>query len=218
MADEGTQTGAGGGSGTAVAEPSGGASREGSGGVVSSESLVTPEIQSKFDEVFGGKNAAADRESGAGQTKGPRGSQQRSEQRQQRKEFFDGKEEDDAGGEAAGNPDPLQAKEHAGDNVSRSRVSGNQPQPQGQQQPGAEEGDDTPTLNPILRQAAMRAHWEPEVIDQLWAENPELAERTFGNLHRSQNELSAQFARFGQQPQHQGILTASYPARTPRAV
>lgn len=198
MADESTQTGAGGGSGTAVAEQAGGGSREGSGGVISSESLVTPEIQSKFDEVFGGKDAAADRESGSGQAKGQQRAQQKP-QRQQRKQFFDGQAEPET--EAA--PESNLAKQdHAGDNVSRSRVDGNQPANQGQQQLGTGE-DESSTLSPILRQAAMRARWEPEVIDQLWAENPELAERTFNQLHRSQNELSAQFARFGQQPPQQ---------------
>jgi hypothetical protein len=47
------------------------------------------------------------------------------------------------------------------------------------------------TLSPVLRQAAKRNGWEDADIDQLYAANGPVAERTFERLQESYNGLSA---------------------------
>lgn len=181
----------------------------------SSESLVTPELQAKFDQVFGGKESAADREAGKGPTRQPK--QPQPQAKKQQKHYFDG--DDDTGDDdAAPVPQPKQQQkplkqpaspQPQNSTASRSRVSnqpsGDQSGDPTQQQQGDEQGDDTPTLNPILKRAALRAKWDPDVVQQFWERDPDLAEKTFAQLHRSQNELSSRFAQLGQQPQQQAM-------------
>jgi hypothetical protein len=54
------------------------------------------------------------------------------------------------------------------------------------------------TLSPVLRQAAKRNGWDDADIDNLYAANPEVAERTFERLQESANALSEQYAKIGQ--------------------
>lgn len=70
---------------------------------------------------------------------------------------------------------------------------------------GEEEPDDGPTLTPTLHQAAKRAGWSDDDIDEFVDANQELAEKTFSNLHDNQNRLSRDFAAIGQQLEASGI-------------
>lgn len=168
------------------------------GSEVSSESLVTPAIQAKFDEVFGGKEADTDREAAAGPTgtkggKGKKAAPANRTGRQKQAYFnnddFDGTgdgDEGDAGNKPPEAPNPQQAPPR------RSRVQGPSAQPAGQQ--ATQEAAPASTLSPVLRQAALRARWDADVVESFYQENPQLAESTFQQLHRSQNELSARYA------------------------
>jgi hypothetical protein len=91
-----------------------------------------------------------------------------------------------------------------------------QDEPQGSEQPAKpekpqqpvkpakqQEAPTSPTLHPALRQAALRAKWTDEQIDQFVGQNPELAEMTFKNLQGAQNDLSSRYAQLGQQRQQQ---------------
>ena len=57
--------------------------------------------------------------------------------------------------------------------------------------------DDEPVLSDAYRRAAIHQGWKPEEVDELFEQNPELADRTFRNLYESTNSLSKQFAELG---------------------
>lgn len=57
---------------------------------------------------------------------------------------------------------------------------------------------ETSTLSPVLREAAKRAGMTEEAIDALYKTTPEGANKSFSNLLRSFNDLSAEYGRMGE--------------------
>lgn len=219
MSDDALSEG-GGNSSVAEATPSGSA-----GGEASSESMVTPELQAKFDQVFGGKDAAADREAGKGPTGQKKNPQQQAKQKQQ-KHYFDGDDDtSDDDTPPANQPQPKQGQQRKqpgspqpqNSTASRSRVSNQLPAGQSDDPSQQQQGDegDQPTLNPVLKRAALRAKWDADVVQEFWEKDPDLAEKTFAQLHRSQNELSSRFAQLGQMP-NQPQQQPGYSQQPPR--
>jgi hypothetical protein len=142
----------------------------------SSESLVTPEIEAKFAEVFG------DGGSGAGDAS----ARQRQADAEQQEELDEAAQAD---ADSAAGDDPAGSAKQDEDPAKT-------PDPKAAATPATEEA--TATLSPVLRQAAQRAGWSKEDIEGFYAQNPALAERTFERLHGSFNDLSSRYAQLGQ--------------------
>ena len=140
----------------------------------SEELAAKSEIQDAFQETFGeGGEAPAS---------------PRKESEEELQEELEGLGEDDDG---AAEDDP-EADEPDPDDRD------DEPEEEDGQEPEAEEPPESPTLNPLLRQAARRANWSEEDIDAFVRESPERAERTFHLLLENHNRLSAEYGRLGQ--------------------
>jgi hypothetical protein len=78
---------------------------------------------------------------------------------------------------------------------------------------GETDGEE-PTLNPLLIQAARRAQWTDDEINELIDSSPEVAERTFTRLLQSMNDVAAEYGRIGAAamdhlPQQMGVPPVS---------
>lgn len=148
-----------------------------------------PDIQSTFKRVFGDDGAGSEDDEAApeGRTRSTR-SQDRRRRREEEAEELEGLDGDEA-------DDGIEPDEGEDDDAEPEGT------PRGEdadEQSDGEEGDDSPTLAPLLRQAAKRAGWNDEDIDELYAAHPQMAERQFQRVLSSFNDLSAQFGRLGQ--------------------
>ena len=169
-------------------------------GGASSESLVTPEIEAKFAEVFGNGD------SGAGEASAT--ARQRQADVEQQEELDEAAQAADASSPAGDDPDGSAKQD---DDPTKKP----DPKAKAAVAPASEEA--TATLSPVLRHAAQRAGWSKEDIDGFYAQNPALAERTFERLHGSFNDLSARYAQLGRtqnpaKPQTAPAATAAQPA------
>lgn len=149
----------------------------------SSESLVTPEIEAKFAEVFGNGD------SGAGEASAT--ARQRQADVEQQEELDEAAQAADAGSAAGDDPDGSARQD---DDPTKK------PDPKAKPAVAGASEEATATLSPVLRQAAQRAGWSKEDIDGFYAQNAALAERTFERLHGSFNDLSSRYAQLGQTP------------------
>ncbi|MCC7147132.1 MAG: hypothetical protein IT443_11860 [Phycisphaeraceae bacterium] len=153
----------------------------------STENLVTPAIQAKFDEVFGGSKTTSD---GANRAPTSRGRQARA------------KAESRESLESSGEADPEELDEDPveddGESVSEEEAGDDDAAAEdGKDAQGKDEPSDGPTLPEVLRHAAKRNGWTDAEIDQFAKVDLELATRTFEKLHGSYSDMSAQFARLG---------------------
>lgn len=144
----------------------------------SSESLVTPEIEAKFAEVFGNGRSGA----------GDASARQRQADAEQQEELDEAAQADAA----------ATAADDLDGSAKQDEDPAKKPDPKTAATPATEEA--TATLSPVLRQAAQHAGWSKEDIDGFYAQNPALAERTFERLHGSFNDLSSRYAQLGQTP------------------
>ncbi len=152
-------------------------------------------VQSAFDRVFGdaGDDAGAS-------TSAPTGRRQRIKHEQEEAESLASldaaNDELDLGGRG------LKPTPDEGDEPDDGGDEGGAELQEADGRPDGEDGD-TPTLDPLLRHAARRGGFSDDEVNQLVAESPELAERTFQKLHTHYSELSARYAQLGQQAQQQ---------------
>jgi hypothetical protein len=179
------------------------------------ESFITPELQSKFTEVFGGKEHEADTEAKAPPARASDARQQRRPNpisRLRRRPT----EEDETDDEELQQDEPQQRSKPATDDAATDDgQQQTEPQPKPQSKPKEGEADEAQqllaTLNPALRHAAKRTGWSDEEIVEAVRSNPELAERQFARLHASLNDLSARFAMAGRQAQQQQQMPGQQP-------
>lgn len=82
---------------------------------------------------------------------------------------------------------------------------------------GEEESDETPPLSEAYYRAAIHRGWKPEDVDDLYKNNPELCNRTLGNIYESVNRSSKEFAALGRahKVQQQTPQPAAQPAPQP---
>jgi hypothetical protein len=147
-------------------------------GGASSESLVTPEIEAKFAEVFGGGSASGEASATA---------RQRQTDIEQQEELAEAAQATDADSPAG---DDLDGSAEQTDDRAKK--------PDPKSNPATSAADDATTaLSPVLRQAAERAGWSKEDIDAFYGQNAALAERTFERLHGSFNDASNRYAELG---------------------
>jgi hypothetical protein len=107
--------------------------------------------------------------------------------------------------------------EDAQDEPQGSEQPAKPEKPQQPVKPAKQEAPTSPTLNPALRQAALRAKWTEEQIDQFVGQSRELAEMTFKNLQGAQNDLSSRYAQLGQQRQQPQPAQGQQPPAAPAA-
>lgn len=174
-------------------------------GGASSESLVTPEIEAKFAEVFGG----------GGSGTGDAAARQRQADAEQQEEL-------DEAAQADADPAAAGAKSDDGEEQGETQADDPDKAPDAKGKPAAPApGEDAAraaaTLSPVLRQAAQRAGWSKEDIDGFYAQNAGLAERTFERLHGSFNDLSSRYAQLGQAPNPRGAQTTQSAPTAPSA-
>jgi hypothetical protein len=155
----------------------------------SEEIAANPDIQSAFANVFGTGTATAPEDQGDAEA--PPATRRRANPEEEADEL-DGLDADEADDDVE--PDGEAGDDEPGDQQP-AESDGDQ---DGGDQP--DEGDESPTLSPLLRHAAKRAGWEDGEIDGLAKSNPELAERTFQRLLSSFNDLSARYGQFGSAP------------------
>ena len=159
---------------TAVAEPT-----QGTG-----DSEVTPELQSKFDQVFGGSDGESPT-----RTADPHADTEEAESLAS----LDGSTWEDTGSE---NSDLIgDTDEPAEDGAGEAEADTGEGTAD-----DSEVGEDAgeATLDDTLRHAAKRTGWSDEEIEGFYEQNPELALKTFERMRDSSNELTRQFAELGQ--------------------
>jgi hypothetical protein len=152
----------------------------------SSEPLSTdqiaelPQVQEAFAKAFGDDSMDSGTKADAGATRRRRASEQEEADELEGDELDDGTEPD-------GEPETKDAKpdddsdEDETDDTDEAKLK----------------EDAASTLSPLLRQAAKRAGWSDNEIEELHKANPDLAERTYGRLLKSANDLSAEYGRLG---------------------
>jgi hypothetical protein len=166
-----------------------------SSGDYNPQDFVTPDLQDKFNEVFG------DGEDGGRKPANPPSRREKSNLTRDRLA------RQNRGSDQDEDPDTTADGTEEATEEDGETPPGRQQQP-ASQQGQAQEGDE-PTLSPVLRQAAKRAGWKDDQIVKLWENDPELATTTFSNLLATHNELSTRFGQLGQlgqqqqQPQYQ---------------
>ncbi len=177
-----------------------------------------PEIADAFDKVFG-TGSASSRKAKPTKPEAPatrRKDRQEIEAEAEEIEDLEGDEVDDG-------------VEPEGDKETKPKDAGQKPNGQDADQ-GTEgkegkddaEGEDVPTLSPILRHAAKRAGWKDADIDKLIKTDPAMAEEMCTRLLKSFNDLSAEYGRLGanfQQgqlpPQNGGSANKQQPSQQP---
>lgn len=183
-------------------------------GVATAE--VTPEIERKFNEVFGSggddKRASKARPDGAGKPR-PTGKSDLIRRKQEEAESLssldDAEDEDLREGDISkDDQDEQDDDEDSQEDEARGKGS--------KSKVGKDGSDATPTLDPVLRHAARRGGFTNDEIDQLVRENPELAERTFEKLHQSFSGLSAKYSQLAMAAQANDERTQQ--ARTAKTV
>ena len=152
----------------------------------SEEIAQRPEIQEAFDGLFGTGRKQAPKEAPSQATR--RANSQTEEEDAEELADLEGADED--------SELPKQDEQEGPDEEDAD-------EPDAQEDESGQEGD-TPTLSPVLRQAAKRAGWSDEDIDALATEKPELAEQTFQRMLQSFNSLSAEYGRLGASQQQGG--------------
>jgi hypothetical protein len=177
-----------------------------SGGSFKAEDYVTPELQAKFDEVFGGKSSAPATPAKAGEGRPNAGPTAKTRQREaeaaEELEDLEDDGDDEPITPRSKKPSAARDESDADDEDGSDEADGESAEDESAEDAGEE--SPASTLPAVLRQAAKRAGWSDAEIAEFAQANPEMAEKTFQRLHSTQNDLTARYARLGQQAHQDG--------------
>ncbi len=188
-----------------------------------------PEVQAAFKRAFGDQSdsSSASRDTGSEATpKAPaaprrvatRDDRMQAEEEVEELDGLEGLTEADDGVEPEGDFDNS-GTERAGESTEKGGSATEKPKDADAEK--AEEGatgNEAPTLSYLLRQAARRADWTDEEIDEFVEKDPAYAQKTFEHELKRANDLSIRYGQLGANLQPQQQTPAPYgPGQIPQA-
>ncbi len=169
-----------------------------------------PEVKAAFDRAFGTGSEATPEVPAAPRRVATRDDRMQAEEEVEELDGLEGATEADDGIEPEGDYNNS-GTERAGESTEK---------PEDADAEKAEEGateNEAPTLSYLLRQAARRADWSDEEIDEFFKKDPDYAQKTFEHELKRANDLSIRYGQLGAslQPQQQAPQAPGFPFQPP---